>query len=315
MGGKPSTPLLLAAVPSDRPGRVARRALSRSRRRNLLRIGVPGGRGSERRMIDPFDDPAGYFSQLILLAPALLVAVTVHEFAHAVVAVRLADPPPRRLGRLPLNPLPHIDPIGAIAFMLAGFGWAKPVPVNAGNLAHPVRDMAWVAVAGPLANFTAAFLTLVIIGELGGDIGRSDGGLLLIGLDGIYKFNLALGIFNLIPLPPPYAGRYPPCPAPPRRGALPALPATPRVLELHPSARAGRSVPAHAAPVHRGNALRRPADFQRGERRLADDRPPRALVAAGSPRGAAAPSWRRSHSLRQRPPPYPVSEASPPIRR
>jgi len=159
-------------------------------------------------MIDPFDDPIGYFSQLILLAPALLVAVTVHEFAHAVVAVRLGDPTPRRLGRLTLNPLPHIDPIGAIAFMLAGFGWAKPVPVNAGNLAHPVRDMAWVAVAGPLANFTAAFLTLVIIGELGGDIGRPDGGLLLIGLDGIYKFNLALGIFNLIPLPPLDGGHF-----------------------------------------------------------------------------------------------------------
>ena len=60
-------------------------------------------------MIDPFDDPVGYFSQLILLAPALLVAVTVHEFAHAVVAVRLGDPTPRRLGRLTLNPLPHIE--------------------------------------------------------------------------------------------------------------------------------------------------------------------------------------------------------------
>jgi Zn-dependent protease len=80
--------------------------------------------------------------------------------------------------------------------------------VNAGNLAHPIRDMAWVAVAGPLANFSAAFLTLVIIGELGGDIGRPDGGLLLIVLDGIYKFNLALGIFNLIPLPPLDGGHF-----------------------------------------------------------------------------------------------------------
>ena len=123
-------------------------------------------------MIDPFTDPVGYFSSRILLIPGLLVAVTVHELAHAVVADRLGDPTARRLGRLTLNPLPHIDPIGAIAFMLAGFGWAKPVPVNASNLRHPVRDMAWVAAAGPLSNFTAAFVTLLaapwVLGQLDG---------------------------------------------------------------------------------------------------------------------------------------------------
>ena len=73
-------------------------------------------------MIDPFGDPLGFLSRLILQIPALLVAVTVHEFAHAVVADRLGDPTARRLGRLTLNPLPHIDPLGAIAFVLAGFG-------------------------------------------------------------------------------------------------------------------------------------------------------------------------------------------------
>src|SRR5258705_3525491 len=112
-------------------------------------------------MTDLFGDPALFIQRLLLQLPALLVAVTVHELAHALVADRLGDPTARRLGRLTLNPLPHIDPLGAIAFVLTGFGWAKPVPVNARNLPHPVRDMAWVAVVGPLSNFAIDFLTLV----------------------------------------------------------------------------------------------------------------------------------------------------------
>jgi Zn-dependent protease len=162
-------------------------------------------------MIDLFDDPVGFLSRLVLQIPALLIAVTVHELAHAVVADRLGDPTARRLGRLTLNPLPHIDPIGALAFVLAGFGWAKPVPVNAQNLRHPVRDMAWVAAAGPLSNFTAAFVALVVVRALG----RVDGlapSLVVDPLAGVlfwtYVFNLALGIFNLIPLPPLDGGHF-----------------------------------------------------------------------------------------------------------
>jgi Zn-dependent protease len=155
-------------------------------------------------MIGLFDDPLGFLSRLILQIPALLVAVTVHEVAHAVVADHLGDPTPRRLGRITLNPLPHIDPLGAIAFVLAGFGWAKPVPVNGQNLRHPVRDMAWVAAAGPLSNFLVAFVALVLVRALG----RSEIGPAFVAdpLSGVlfwtYAFNLALGIFNLIPLPP-----------------------------------------------------------------------------------------------------------------
>jgi len=162
-------------------------------------------------MIDLFDDPVGFLSRLVLQIPALLIAVTVHELAHAVVADRLGDPTARRLGRLTLNPLPHIDPIGALAFVLAGFGWAKPVPVNAQNLRHPVRDMALVAAAGPLSNFTAAFVVLVVVRALG----RVDGlapSLVVDPLAGVlfwtYVFNLALGIFNLIPLPPLDGGHF-----------------------------------------------------------------------------------------------------------
>jgi Zn-dependent protease len=161
-------------------------------------------------MIDLFDDPLGFLSRLILQIPALLVAVTVHEVAHGLVADRLGDPTARRLGRITLNPLPHIDPLGALAFVLAGFGWAKPVPVNAQNLRHPVRDMACVAVAGPLANFAAAFVALVgarLLGHIGSALPVVSEPLAGV-LFWTYVFNLALGIFNLIPLPPLDGGHF-----------------------------------------------------------------------------------------------------------
>lgn len=150
-----------------------------------------------------FGDLTGYLVGLALKLPALLVAVTVHELAHALVADRLGDPTPRRLGRLTLNPLPHIDPLGALAFVLAGFGWAKPVPVNARNLSHPVRDMARVAAAGPVSNFAVAFVTLVAVRLLG----PLDAVLLHVA-ELIYAFNLVLGVFNLIPLPPLDGGHF-----------------------------------------------------------------------------------------------------------
>src|SRR5713101_6705424 len=115
-------------------------------------------------MTDLFTDPAGFLQALVLKLPALLIAVTVHELAHALVADRLGDHTARLQGRITLNPLPHIDPLGALAFVIAGFGWAKPVPANAFNLRHPVRDMALVAAAGPLSNFVMAFLGLLALG-------------------------------------------------------------------------------------------------------------------------------------------------------
>src|SRR4026209_5110 len=164
MDRQSASTLLLARMPPDRPGRVARRAVPRAGRGAVHRLGVPGARGSGRRMIDLFDDPLGFLSRLILQIPALLVAVTVHELAHALVADQLGDPTPRRLGRITLNPLPHIDPLGALAFVLAGFGWAKPVPVSAQYLRRPIRDMALVAAAGPLSNFLVAFVAPVAVG-------------------------------------------------------------------------------------------------------------------------------------------------------
>jgi Zn-dependent protease len=140
---------------------------------------------------------------LLVRLPALLMAVTVHEVAHGVVADRLGDPTPRLAGRLTLNPISHIDPLGALALVLAGFGWAKPVPVNARNLRAPRRDMTLVAVAGPVANFVTALAALVAFVVARRAMGRNDladaiGTVLVL----VFELNVALGIFNLIPLPP-----------------------------------------------------------------------------------------------------------------
>src|SRR5262249_57977560 len=111
-------------------------------------------------MTDLFGDPLLFLQRLVLQIPALLLAITVHEVAHGWVADRLGDSTARLSGRLTLNPLPHIDPLGALAFVLAGFGWAKPVPGDPYNLRRPVRDMAGVAVAGPVAHLPLALPAL-----------------------------------------------------------------------------------------------------------------------------------------------------------
>ena len=154
-------------------------------------------------------DPAGAVQMLLLMVPGLLLAVTVHEVAHGWVAERLGDPTARLAGRLTLNPLPHIDPLGALAFVLAGFGWARPVPVDARNLRRPVRDMACVAAAGPLSNFALAFVGLVLLVLTSRFVespfvARPVAGMLRY----VYTFNLGLAIFNLIPLPPLDGGHF-----------------------------------------------------------------------------------------------------------
>jgi Zn-dependent protease len=160
-------------------------------------------------MTDLFGDPLVFVQRLLLQIPALLLAVTIHELAHGLVADRLGDPTARMQGRLTLNPLPHIDPLGALAFVLAGFGWAKPVPVNAYNLRHPVRDMMLVAAAGPISNFVVAFLGLLTIRLVGPHLDAPFWATPVLGiLSYVYGFNLALGIFNLIPLPPLDGGHF-----------------------------------------------------------------------------------------------------------
>lgn len=174
-------------------------------------------------MIDYFlRDPFGALQQLVLMVPALLLAVTIHEVAHGWVADRLGDPTARLAGRLTLNPLPHIDPFGALAFVLAGFGWARPVPVNGRNLRRPLRDMALVAAAGPLSNFGVAFIGLVALVLVTRSVSSPFVGEPLMGALGhIYRFNLGLAIFNLIPLPPLDGGHFLPYFLP--RGSWPLL--------------------------------------------------------------------------------------------
>ncbi|MBI3826228.1 MAG: site-2 protease family protein [Candidatus Rokubacteria bacterium] len=172
-------------------------------------------------------DPSAFLAGLAVKIPALLLAVTLHEVAHGLVADRLGDPTARALGRLTLNPLPHIDPLGALALVLAGFGWAKPVPVNGANLRHPRRDMALVAAAGPVANLAVAFAGLVTLGLVQrtlilGSVTATLHQVLLY----VFTFNLGLAVFNLLPLPPLDGGHFLPYLLP--RAAWPALPALQR---------------------------------------------------------------------------------------
>ncbi|HET6648894.1 MAG TPA: site-2 protease family protein [Candidatus Limnocylindria bacterium] len=138
----------------------------------------------------------------VLLAAviALLVGLTFHEFSHALVADELGDGRPRAMGRLTLNPIPHIDPIGAVMLLIAGFGWAKPVMVNPYALRNGVRSMWLVAAAGPVANFVVAVGFAVIYRVL--DLVGVEGGFLVSLVRNVVLLNVLLALFNFIPIPP-----------------------------------------------------------------------------------------------------------------
>jgi Zn-dependent protease len=158
--------------------------------------------------------------------PAILAALTFHEYAHGWVADRLGDPTARLSGRLTFNPLAHLDPVGTLALIFSPVGWAKPVPVNFGNLRHPRRDMVWVAAAGPGANLILAALCAWALRLWGGAAGLAEPGwlmgmltplLLMLRLSVV--INVALAIFNLIPLLPLDGGRVMEGLLPPRQAA------------------------------------------------------------------------------------------------
>ena len=156
-----------------------------------------------------------FILQLLIIAPPLLLALTVHEYAHGLVAFRFGDPTARDAGRLTLNPLKHLDPLGTIAFFFIKFGWAKPVPVNPNYFRNPKKDMLWVALAGPASNLllamafallakamrlVATFLPYSTTAEA---ILLPVNAMLIAGV----WINLVLCVINLMPIPPLDGGR------------------------------------------------------------------------------------------------------------
>ena len=150
----------------------------------------------------------------LLSLPAILFAITIHEYAHGYIAYKLGDPTAKSLGRLSLNPKYHLDPIGALLMLLVGFGWAKPVPVNPRYFKDSKKGMAWVSIAGPMANILSAFLsallyllTIYVVERFNGKLSIGEFGKLsiqywLIFLQFFHIINLSFALFNLIPLPP-----------------------------------------------------------------------------------------------------------------
>jgi Zn-dependent protease len=168
----------------------------------LLVMGVYATRGGG------FGDPAAWFFGIILRIPGLVIGISVHEFAHAKAADMLGDPTPRMQGRVTLNPVKHFDPIGLIALLLIGFGWGRPVQISPMNFRNIRRSSFIVSIAGVVMNFVMAFLfcgiyslILVFMMRGGGMDPRLWDALSPI-LTNVIWINLALMIFNLLPVPP-----------------------------------------------------------------------------------------------------------------
>ena len=134
---------------------------------------------------------------MIFAIPGLLLAMTIHEYAHARVAVAMGDFTPRMTGRLTLNPVAHIDPIGLLMLFFAQFGWAKPVMINARNFKDWRKGELYVSLAGPAANLVTAFIALLLLAAVGGQAVWLYNVLKLIVL-----YNINFAVFNMIPLPP-----------------------------------------------------------------------------------------------------------------
>lgn len=124
---------------------------------------------------------------LIIWGIALLIAITIHEFSHALVSDKLGDPTASLAGRISLNPLKHLDPIGTLMLLFFHFGWGKPVPFDPFNLRHPKRDAALISLAGPASNLLLAVICSLIPSAL---------------LIPLIVMNVNLAIFNLLPVPP-----------------------------------------------------------------------------------------------------------------
>ena len=162
-------------------------------------------------MVVQYVSNPGMLISLLVSIPGVLIAITFHEFAHAFVADKLGDDTARREGRLSLNPFDHLDPIGTLLLLFAGFGWGKPVHVNPTNYTRKMsmeKGEALVSIAGPVMNFILALIFALIhclmykfLGETS-FLYSSIGKVIMILISTTISINIGLGVFNLIPLPP-----------------------------------------------------------------------------------------------------------------
>lgn len=145
-------------------------------------------------------------SNLIYTIPAVLIAIVLHEWAHGFISYKLGDPSPKVEGRLSLNPLKHLDPVGTLCLLFFRFGWAKPVRVNPNYYKDRKMGMMWTALAGPIMNFIISFLTIlivIIILKLFPNFILTDLGYYVYNVLLVTSFlSISLGVFNLIPIPP-----------------------------------------------------------------------------------------------------------------
>jgi Zn-dependent protease len=144
-----------------------------------------------------------YILNKLLFLPGILLGISIHEFSHGYAAVKMGDDTPLIQGRLNLNPLNHLDPIGFVCLLLFGFGWAKPVMINSRNFKNPRRDDAIVSIAGPAANFFTALIFVGLMKLADTFLSYSTTSLIVWEvLSNTVIINLVLMVFNLIPIPP-----------------------------------------------------------------------------------------------------------------
>ena len=143
---------------------------------------------------------------LVLRLIIALIALPIHECAHGYAAYRMGDHTAKRQGRLTLNPLAHFDPIGTVAIVLFGFGWAKPVPINPLNFENPKKGMMISSLAGPMSNIGLAFIAMVLYKLSYIPLSLGAGGAFFMTVQTflllMISINITLGVFNLIPIPP-----------------------------------------------------------------------------------------------------------------
>lgn len=151
--------------------------------------------------------------RILFTIPCVLIAITFHEFAHGYAASKLRDPTASSMGRLTLNPLKHLDPLGALCMLIFHFGWAKPVPINSRYFKKPRRDLAITAVAGPAVNILLSFMGMLLCRLLIAwlespamanlqEFAATALALLVTFLMYFYQMNASFAVFNLLPIPP-----------------------------------------------------------------------------------------------------------------